>query len=324
MSMSIAAGGGGFTPGFMCPRVLNRTATLSSDSDMYAFGVLLLNTVNPPAEGDDYPLKDTTKLTDLALRGLVERLLSEDPADRPSAAELQAQPFFALALSDSVDEWGRVDAGQYASHKTCRQEMLDADPAALQVADIARIVREADRHMKKLERSQLSETQRNHRFAFVMYTMESPVYPALNSALRERQGPHFEAWSLFLWHLSQALQALPDVATTVYRGMNAPNLDEYQMSKRVHWSGFSSTSTNAMVSSKPPFYNGPPGVVFKLNVLNAKDIQPYSVLPHEAELLLSPNMEFVVTKEVHTPDSGPLRGCRVIEMQQIPDDTLWT
>eukprot|EP01045_Picozoa_sp_COSAG04_P040646 COSAG04_NODE_11975_length_677_cov_1.257785_1_plen_135_part_00 len=127
------------------------------------------------------------------------------------------------------------------------------------------------------------------------------MYRVLNTALREREGPHFEAWSPYLWHLSQALQALPDVADTVYRGMNAPNLDQYQMRKRVHWSGFSSTSTDETVSSKAPFYCGPPGVVFKLSVLNAKNIIPFSVLPGESELLLSPNMEFVVTKELHTP-----------------------
>ena len=44
----------------------------------------------------------------------------------------------------------------------------------------------------------------------------------------------------------------------------------------------------------------------------------------EGELLLSPNMEFLVTKEQHTPSDGPLRGCNVIEMQQIPNDTLWS
>ena len=28
--------------------------------------------------------------------------------------------------------------------------------------------------------------------------------------------------------------------------------------------------------------------------------------------------------ELHEPSEGPLRGFRVIEMQQIPDDTLWS
>jgi hypothetical protein len=35
-------------------------------------------------------------------------------------------------------------------------------------------------------------------------------------------------------------------------------------------------------------------------------------------------MEFLVTKEQHTLSTGPLRGCNVIEMQQIPNDTLWS
>jgi hypothetical protein len=36
----------------------------------------------------------------------------------------------------------------------------------------------------------------------------------------------------------------------------------------------------------------------------------FSAVPHENELLLSPNMEFLVTKEVCTHADGPLRGCR--------------
>ena len=320
VSVSIAAGGGGFTPGFMCPRVLRGEAKLSPAADMYAFGVLILNTIHPPAPGEVYPLKDVTKLTDPALRDFVRKLLSDDPQMRPTALELQAEPYFS---SDEVDEWGRIDVRRCVSTKSCRQELLDADVDALGVPEIATVVAEVDVHMSMLGDG-LSEVQRNHRFAIFIYSIESNVYRRLNSALRARAGPSFEAWAPYLWHLSQALQALPDVSTTVYRGMNAPNLAEYQRSKRVHWSGFSSTSTSASVSSCPPFYHGPPGVVFQLTVQNAKNIQPFSVLPHEAELLLSPNMEFVVAKELHEPTEGPLRGCRVIEMQQIPDDTLWS
>ena len=54
-------------------------------------------------------------------------------------------------------------------------------------------------------------------------------------------------------------------------------------------------------------------------------VQPFSCYgTTEGELLLSPNMEFLVTKEQHTPSDGPLLGCNVIEIQQIPDDTLWS
>ena len=62
-----------------------------------------------------------------------------------------------------------------------------------------------------------------------------------------------------------------------------------------------------------------------LEVKNAKDIQPFSWFGSgEGELLLSPNMEFLVTKAIHTPSEGPLHECQCIEMQQIPDETLWS
>jgi serine/threonine protein kinase len=144
VSVSIAAGGGGFTPGFMCPRVLRGEAKLSPAADMYAFGVLVLNTINPPAPGEVYPLKDVTKLTDPVLTSFVLKLLSEDPEMRPTALELQAEPYFS---SDEVDEWGRIDVRRRVSTKSCRQELLDADVNALGVLEIATVVAEVDVHM---------------------------------------------------------------------------------------------------------------------------------------------------------------------------------
>ena len=45
----------------------------------------------------------------------------------------------------------------------------------------------------------------------------------------------------------------------------------------------------------------------------------------EGELLLNPNMEFVVTKELRVPTDGLLKGCNVIEMMQCDGDaTLWS
>jgi hypothetical protein len=158
----------------------------------------------------------------------------------------------------------------------------------------------------------LTPAQLNRRFIFFAYTIESGIYGRLNQALRERHGPRFDAWAPYLWHLSQALRALPSAPTTiVYRcgavasllaavltemylctvcsgremlrrngarlssGLDAPNLDAYQLGRRIHWSGFSSTSTEPAVASRPPFYHGPPGVVFRLKVHDAKDIQPF-------------------------------------------------
>ena len=160
VSVSIAAGGGGFTPGFMCPRVLRGVEKLSPAADMYAFGVLILNTIHPPAAGQVYPLKDTAKLTDPALKDLVPKLLSDDPKARPTALQLQATPYFA---SGQVDEWGRVDMGLTRSAKSCRQELLDADADALGVPEIANVIAQIDARM--LAHDALDETAKDHRFA---------------------------------------------------------------------------------------------------------------------------------------------------------------
>ena len=176
----------------------------------------------------------------------------------------------------------------------------------------------------------LDDEAKDHRFAFYMCTIHSPVGPNFNESLRQRSpGALFEAWNPFLRHLVAALRALPDHACTVYRlpwhtrrvHDDPPNLSSYIKSSKVHWSGFSSTSIDPGVAAG--FASC--GIVFALDVQNAKDIQPFSWFgSDEGELLLNPNMEFVVTKELHEPSERPLhgKGCRVIKLQQIPDDTL--
>ena len=86
---------------------------------------------------------------------------------------------------------------------------------------------------------------------------------------------------------------------------------------------FSSTSVSPGVGQ---LFGGGGGGVFKLKVLNAKNVQPFSWFGgEEGEMLLNPNMEFVVTKKLHKPATGAdLRDCEMIEMQQIPDDTVWS
>jgi hypothetical protein len=313
----------GFTRGFVAPEILSGHAKPSPASDMFAFGILVLNAVCEPGLGETYPLTNVSKVTDPSLKDLLPRLLSRDPTSRPSATQLQAEPYFA---SDAVDEWGRVDVGQRTSTKSCRQEMLDADSAALGVPkpDIVNVVARIDSRITALGQA-MEDAEKNHRFTLFLYTIHSKIYPKFNDALRERPpGAHFDAWSPFLWHMMAALRSLPDISRTVYRGIrNPPNLANYTASSKIHWSGFSSTTINPSVARDG--FAGPGGVVFVLHVHNAKDIQPFSWFGiGESELLLNPNMEFLVTKELHTPADGPLRRRHVIEMQQIPDDTLWS
>lgn len=202
---------------------------------------------------------------------------------------------------------------------SCRDELRAALPA-LGLPGVDGIIRTIDRRLADIG-VRPGAVDYDHRFVFFLYTMDA-CYAVFNDALRDRAGPRFDAWSPIRWHLNQALAAQPDVRADVLRGMSAQNVVEYKTDKRIHWSGFSSTTTDLAVARQ---FAGPAGVIFKLKVQNAKDIRRFSWFGgSEGELLLSPNMEFVVTQELHTPREGILRGCRVIEMQQIPDATLWS
>ena len=116
---------GGGTLGFMAPEIQSRQSKPSVLSDMYSFGVLILNTISPPGPDEPYPLTDASKLTDPAVKQFLPQLMSTNPADRPLAVQLQAQPYFASA---ALDEWGRIDTGMQLSSDSCREDMLAIGP----------------------------------------------------------------------------------------------------------------------------------------------------------------------------------------------------
>jgi hypothetical protein len=262
----------GGTRGFMAPEIMSGHSKPTVASDMFAFGVLVLNTVCELGD-ESYPLTNPSKVTDPALKELLPRLLNREPASRPTAAQLLAEPYFA---SDAVDEWGRVDVGQLVSHKSCRQEMLDADARALGVPEITSVVAQIDSRMATLAVG-MDDDEKNRRFTVFLYTIHSNVYPTFNSALRERPpGARFDAWRPFLWHLMAVLSSLPDISRIVYRGINTddpryhgPPLNDYKMSAKIHWSGFSSTTIEPSVARNG--FAGVGGVVFIMKVTNAKD-----------------------------------------------------
>lgn len=115
----------------------------------------------------------------------------------------------------------------------------------------------------------------NSRFALYAYTYEASFlksheqfYTVLNAGLRARKDGRFKVWMPFIYYLNNALGELPDVATTVYKGMAMPsNVDKYDGTKRIHWSGYSSTTTDEKVAKH---FSGAGGLVLKITVQNAK------------------------------------------------------
>ena len=122
------------------------------------------------------------------------------------------------------------------------------------------------------------------------------------------------AWSGYLFFLLRALRKLPIWSGDVFRGIGIEHeqvyyfafsvdytaqvvKDEYTEHRTICWSSFTSATTNQHVARN--FFAKTTGIVFKIQLLNGRDISKFSCVRSENEILISPNSHFLVTKGLH-------------------------
>jgi len=135
-------------------------------------------------------------------------------------------------------------------------------------------------------------------------------YYNLNLMLRERKPDTMEKMKGYLYFLQKALSKLPNLDKIVYRGVPDTNIVQkhYTHGTKVYWTSYSSTTTNL---DQAQSFAGKTGVVFKIKVFTGKDIKDYSPFPDEDEVLLSPNMDLLVTSDLYDKD-----GTQFVELTQ--------
>jgi hypothetical protein len=139
----------------------------------------------------------------------------------------------------------------------------------------------------------------------------------LNTALQSRDAAKIDGRRGYLHFLMSGLAKLPAATCTVFRGIKResfPVLDQhYTSGRKVHWSGFSSTSSSFDVART---FAGHEGVVLRISVQSGCILNECSAIPTEKEVLLLPNFQALVTKGIHTDESS---GVRCIELCEITD-----
>lgn len=101
------------------------------------------------------------------------------------------------------------------------------------------------------------------------------------------------------------------------------NFDKYNGKRKIHWSGFSSTTTREDVAQR---FAGIGGLVLRVDVANGINVQPYSWYgKDEAKLVLSPNMAVVVKGvPMHTEKPYVYAGRTYVNLAQLPPETLYS
>lgn len=150
------------------------------------------------------------------------------------------------------------------------------------------------------------------------------LYYILNVVLRERNAAKMQKLKPYLYYLMNGISKLPLVSSDiVYRGIPESALSfvqsNYKLGTHIHWSSFNSTSRSLQ---KAIDFAGPRGIIFRIKVINGRDLYHYSAIQEEDEIILSPNSRFIVTAECTLlPDKGYYR-LKLIE-QRVNDRVIF-
>ncbi len=204
----------------------------------------------------------------------------------------------------------------YEPPLSCSEHMLQDLPNVLSLKDILGLVEDciqvAESCLQHLSAGvpRLSLDQAlavaAYSYDFGFSNASDNLFFVLNEVLRERNPQKMKYLQPFLAYLMSGLTKLPPESITVFRGIPFSAMDlikqHYVQGVDVHWSAFTSTTTNLEKAQK--FTQGKGGIIMRIDVLTGRNIKHYSAIPSEDEILLSPNCRLVVVKAVHLESDG--------------------
>ena len=121
--------------------------------------------------------------------------------------------------------------------------------------------------------------------AIYLYTMPGYFSSRLNEALRAKDRHTLKPWFFFLKLFTSALEELPTMKKTVWRGVAGDNSSIFADGDVHIWWSVNSCSMDLKVIE---LYLGETGTVFAIDAIHAKDISAFSTFPDEYEVILMP------------------------------------
>ncbi|CAF0918627.1 unnamed protein product [Didymodactylos carnosus] len=151
--------------------------------------------------------------------------------------------------------------------------------------------------------------------AIYLYTMETnntrSIYRVLNQALRSRVSASILPWYLYLKLLTTALNKLPSVKTSVWRGVPGNISKDYRKYTKLTW--WCVTSCSASVNVIENFLQGHThSTLFMIECSRGKAVSAYSSFSSEDEIILLPGTSLTVVAEPLTH-----AGIHIVHLREI-------
>jgi hypothetical protein len=122
--------------------------------------------------------------------------------------------------------------------------------------------------------------------AIYLYTMSTPFFSRLNIALRAENRHELKPWFAFLKLFMTALEKLPPLKkVVVWRAISTVVSSNLNANNTQIWWSVNSCSTDMEVLDA---FLGEEGTVFAIEVINGKQIDEYSAMKMEKEVILMP------------------------------------
>lgn len=154
--------------------------------------------------------------------------------------------------------------------------------------------------------------------SIMIYTMEwypheQSLYYMLNGTLRRENREELKPWFLYLKLVFTALNNIPSLHVSVYRGVNASAGDEYKTGRTIIWWGFSSCTASIEVLENEIFLQKQgERTMFHIECDSAKDIRRHSQFNKEDEILLLPGRQFQIVGRLRNSD-----GLATIQLKEV-------
>jgi hypothetical protein len=129
------------------------------------------------------------------------------------------------------------------------------------------------------------ELTRDESAAIYLYSMSTTFYRHLNTVLRAEKRNELKPWFAFMKLFITALEKLPSVKCTVWRGVNYDSTLTFVDDDEHIWWAVNSCSM-ALDVIRP--FLGENGILFAIEATHVKDISEFSAIPDEHEVVLMP------------------------------------
>lgn len=215
---------------------------------------------------------------------------------------------------------------------SCKEELAMNRRIFTIVPELGRIINDVSMKVFEMQYVALpTYINADSKFAIAAYTHDlgkddpkGNLYFELNRQLQQRsfmaQNETRETWGVFMHYLMSGLSQLSDWHGDCFRGCSNRYVIEqqYELGSEVQWGNFVSASST-IESAKAAIDHLPRNdtVIFRISVTSGRDVEAYSFLPSDGEILLTPNHRFTVRSKPYE-----LEDFLFIDLEEVEGDVF--